>query len=469
MNKVLTFLIISFFGTAAVSQELLIESVGGKNLSFEKNKHYLNIDISQLKNEVPASTKWLARLFGKKANLIMSYIEIGQGTKVKKVPIFKYRKTKDDNYTFETIGVLKDEFTYPLVEWLPYDENNPPTVKLYVRSWSDKDETAAVEQILNGAKILGGLSATKAVEAIEIGNTIINLINTLWPPKDKNNELTLSFNEANLKKSDIALNFKSIDSEIDPIMTLKIRLTEARFIEPGFAKNVSTLGIPEIEIWRKSIQNADAQISKTGLVGIISQLDNFAQYVENLDLVFVDKVLLVAGTISEWAGNAVEGYTDEDGNKVSYKMTHYRKLPVADWTIANRYSDYLRDVVGNDYCETDPCKAMASILTKIFVLDRKDLESSLTSYVASNITLDIDGSGTRVARADFLSKLVLLNDSGFQMKPAGLDKWNFNFNNGSLKFEFDGQKYENSDVQITILKNDANYLLSSFKIIGNNS
>ncbi|MEQ9288807.1 MAG: hypothetical protein RIG77_17935 [Cyclobacteriaceae bacterium] len=446
-------------------QELLIKNVGGTDLKFDPDQHYLNIDINQLNNQVPSSTKWLQRLFGKKANLVMAYAEIGQGSKVTKVPIFKYKKVTDDRYDFETIGVLKDGITYPLIQSLPYNASNPPIISLHVRSWTEKDEVSAIEKILDGAQAIGGVNAAQKEAASKIANTVIDLINTIWPSTDKTNKLSIALTESNIRKSEIAVDFKNSDSKADPVLTLGIRLTEAVFIKnKSFSEAVNTLSIPEIEIWRKAINAADTEISKTGLFGVVLQLDNFAQYVQTLDLVYNDKVLLVAGALSNWAGNSVEGYTDTNGKKIQYCLTHYRKLPVSDWKIVNLHSDYLKNVCGNDNCSTGSCFTVANFISKMRSTEPDQLESVMSRYVAPRITLNIDGQISSVTRKDFLSKMLLYNESGYKPHKNGTLRSSFIFKKGNLKFEYDGKQYLDSSVIITVLQNDNQYFVSDIEI-----
>lgn len=445
----------------AKGQELQIKNVNGANIQFDGRTEYLRLEISQLAAIEPAKTKWWERLLGKSANFVLCYVEVTQGSKSSKLPVFTYKKVTDESYDYKSLGIFKSLIGYPLLEWAAFNEKAPIQFKVVVKSWEEKDDAAAIEKILDGASVVGAIDPTGVTQALAVATQIVDLVNVVWPEKNKANELTISLAKTNLKKEFIEIGYKGSEASSNPIITFKLSKNPARFVGTTFSDAYGTISNQELEIWRKAILSADLNIASAGLSSVLAQLGLFAEYVNTLELVYVDKVLFVAGAINVWCGNSYRGTTNDKGDLIKMNVAQYRKLAGAEWTIANQYSTYLDDMEGNNKCTTDACRSMATFLAKLSIGDK----DGAGSYLGQTINMEINGKINIVPRASFITNMNLYFDSPFETKYVDELNYTFTFHKGNIKFKYGDIEFIDNKVEVRIVKVDSAYYIKSISIV----
>ena len=439
------------------AQDLVIKKVSNSDFTFDEKSQYLHISLSSLNSPKPGSPKWWDKLLGKKTNYVLAYIEIIVGAQSHNIPIFTYKKSSSKSYEFDSVGVLDGEVGYPLSRWIVYKEDEPPKLKIVVKSWEDKKDAEAVSQIINAATLFGGIEASMVEKALNIGDTVVQLINMIWPDKDKTNSISVAFVKKNMNQF-IILELKDSDSLKEEILTLELTAGTGRFVGKSFHSALNEYSTDQILVWRETINEADQNVAKTGKERLIAQMDKFSKYVSSLNLTYVDKVILLGGAIDQWAQKAVGGVSHE-GKHIQFTMSDYRRLWGADWSVLEKYTDY--KFAGDHKCNSDACREMATFLAKAA---KGDIEG-ISRFIPQRISFVENGVTKRIKKEDFLKDFDLYNDASFDMDPISVNTWAFEFTKGSLGFGLKDVSYSGKVIRIELTIDDKTFHVTRIVIV----
>lgn len=440
------------------AQDLVIKKVSNSDFTFDEKSQYLHISLSSLNSPKPDSPKWWDKLLGKETNYGLAYIEITIGAKSQNIPIFTYKKTSSNNYDFDSVGVLDDTIGYPLSRWTVYKEDEPPKLKIVVKSWEDKKDAEAVSQIIGAAALFGGIETSMVEKALNIGDTVVKLINMIWPDKDETNSISVALVKENLSSQFITLELKDSGSFKEEIFTLKLTAVTGRFVDKSFPSALNEYSTEQILVWREAIIEADQNIAKTGKRTLIAQIDKFSKYVSSLNLTYDDKIILLGGAIYNWAQRAVGGVSHE-GKHIQFTMSDYRRLWTADWAVLKKYTVY--QFAGDHRCSTDACREMATFLSKAA---KGDIEG-ISSFIPQRISFVEKGVTKRIKKEDFIKDFDLYNDASFKMNPISVNTWEFEFSEGSLGFALKDVPYSGKIIRIELTRDDKDFFVTRIVIL----
>jgi hypothetical protein len=440
------------------AQDLVIKEVSNSDFNFDEKSQYLHISLSSLNSPKPDAPKWWDKLLGKETNYGLAYIEITVGAQSHSIPIFNYKKSSGNRYDFDSVGVLDGTVGYPIARWIVFKEDAPPKLRVVVKSWEDSKDAEAVSQIINAAALFGGMEASMVEKALNIGDTVVKLINLIWPDKDETNSISVNLFKENLKNQFITLELKSSPFLKEEILTLKLTAGTGRFVNKSFQSALNDYSTEEIAVWREAIIEADQNVAMTGKETLIAQIDKFSKYVSSLNLTYVDKVILLGGAIYNWAQKSVGGVS-HDGNHIQFTMSDYRRLWAADWLVLKEYTAY--KFAGDHKCNTDACREMATFLSKAA---KGDIEA-ISRFIPQRISFVENGITERFNKEDFLKEFDLYNDSPFKMNPKSVNTWEFEFIEGSLEFRLKDVTYSGKLIRIELTKDDQNFYITRIVIV----
>ncbi|MCD4683720.1 MAG: hypothetical protein K8R86_10595 [Bacteroidales bacterium] len=457
-SKSLVFtLLILLYCSCLSAKELVIDNTSGKNLNFDSKYQYLNISLADLSAPIPESPGWWDKLLGKQTNYGLAYVEISGVIKSHKIPLFTYSRISKNNYDFNSVAVKDQKVLYPLLRWAVYNNDNPPTIKIVVKSWEDKKNAETVKKIIDAAALFGGIEATAIEKTLSMGDIAVELINRIWPDKNETNTISLSLVKDNLNKQFITLKFIDNDQNSEEVMKLKISLSDGHFVGKTFQSSIDDFSTSELLVWREAILSADSNLEKTGKTTLLAQLNKFSNYISSLNLTWVDKVLLLGGAIDTWAHNAVSGanYNEEF---IQFNMADYRRLSSSDWPILNKYSRYY--FVGDNKCHTDACRNMATFLARASIGDK----DGFAKNIGHRVLIVVNGKTTAITKSDFVDQFILYGDSGFKIKKYAIATWLFNFEAGALDFKLGDNEYIGKKVIISLVQLDSSFFVSKIKV-----
>ncbi|MDA0238264.1 MAG: hypothetical protein O3B03_07100 [Proteobacteria bacterium] len=465
MRKILTVLLLIFISVspAMAEDKIKVTSVSGGDFEFDYQTEYLNINVVGLYPPPTDAPSWWDRLWGKKTSFGLMYIEYRKGDDEIKIPLFSYSAKSDDNYEFDTVGILESSIAYPIIKELPYSPSGDNNITLTDHYWEDPKKADLIRSIIGAANLLGGMDVSSVDKALNISTTVITLIEDLWPSNNQKNSITLSLIERNLKKNNVTFGYIRDDGDADPILTLGYGKRLGYFVGRSFSSALNEFHDEQLDVWRGSITEVDNNISSTGISPVVNQLNSFSSYLSTLPLNYADKVLLLANAIDSWAVNSVNGVVGANSQEYKLKMAHYRKLKNSDWELLDRLpNNLLENLEGATNCNTPHCKKLSSFVTQA------SAGFDVQNYVAPKASVNTSSNSQILARKDFVENVIFLNDVawGNLSRVNGFDnRWVARYQKGALKIRVADISYFDNEIEIVILKVGEEYYIQSINII----
>ena len=464
MSKVLTAFLLLLISSSPVMAEdkIKVTSVSGVDFEFDYQTEYLNIDVVGLYPPPTDTPSWWDHLWGKKTSFGLMYIEYRKGDDEVKIPLFSYSAKADDNYEFDTVGILESSIAYPVIKELPYSPSGDNNITLTVHYWEDPKKADLIKNIISAANLLGGMDASSVDKALNISTTVITLIEDLWPSKNQKSSITLSLIERNLEKNNVTFGYVRDDGGVDRVLTLGYGKRFGYFVGRSFSSALNEFHDEQLDVWRGAITEVDNNISTTGITPVVNQLNLFSSYLSTLPLNYADKVLLLANAIDSWAVNSVKGVVGTNSQEHKLKMAHYRKLKNSDWELLDRLpNNLLENLEGATNCNTAHCKKLSSFVSQA------SAGFDVQNYVVPKISVNTKSSSQKLARKDFVENVMFINDVAWEnlSRVNGFDnRWVASYAKGALKVSVADINYFNNEVAIVILKVGEEYYIQSINI-----
>lgn len=465
MKRLIMIIVILVWGTntALAIDALDVVSVSANQFTFDYLTEYLDVNVVGLDPPSASSPSWWDRLWGKKTDFGLIYIEFQKDGETRKIPLFSYSAKADNSYEIDKVGVLDSSIAYPVIQKIPYAPDNVPNLRLVIRYWEDPMQADLIKSIISAAHLLGGMETAAVDKALGISTTVVSLIEELWPSDDKKSSVTLSLIKQNIAKDAVTFGYPKNDgSSHDAVITIGFGKKNGYFVGKSFNSALNDYSPDKLDVWRGSIIKLDNNLAATGINPLLNQLDDFSKYISTLPLNYADKVLLLANAIDSWATNSVNGVTDANGQKIKFTMAQYRRLRNSDWLLLDRLSNnVLEEITGWQNCKTPACRKLADFISKASVgLD-------VAAYIPPRVSINIGGSGINLSHEEFKSKVVFLNDTSwdnFSLAPGADNRWVADFEKGRLKIEIDSTAYKENSIKMTLLKAADNYYIQAIEI-----
>jgi hypothetical protein len=431
---------------------------------FNYKKDYLDVNVEELIPLPTAAPSLWERLIGKKTKFGIVYAEIKNEDVSTKIPLFSYSAKSDNTYDVNTVSV-GNGVVFPIVKGIPYNPNNAPVIKIYVKYWEDKKNAELINSLISVAGLFSSIDPSSTSKTLDISTSIISLVEKLFPSDDEKSSITIPLIEENIDRKYVIFGFDK-----DPVIKIGFRKRKGFFVGESFNSALENFKPEQYEAWKGAIIQLDQNIDKTGLDALVERLYAYSTYISTLPLNYADKVLLQANSIQTWANNAVTGAKyDENGNVIHLSQATYRRLDNSDWPLLDELTDnVLTDLNGSGNCATPQCKSMADYLSKSAV------ELNVNKYLPPKISISIDGIIEKVSKDDFVNLVIIKNDPGwdaFSNVIGTSNRWEARFKEGKIGITIRDVDYAGAKVCFVMVKivdeGRENFFIQSLEVTSN--
>jgi len=467
-NRLFMSLIFTFTLVAhnALAQNFSLEA-SGSNLSFNKNDNYLSLYLTNLSPQEVGETKLWERIFGVKANYGLVYLTVEEGGDTRTVPLYSIEKTDVDVYDVKGVGAnAASGWKYPIILNHAYDAKTPLKIQVNMHYWTTDKNINVARTLIESSGILNMLQvADTGSNVLNVADSIVGLISTLWPSTNNKKTSTISFDEVNLNKDTLQIKRPDNNGQEQPFITLSLAATDRHVSDDSFGSFVDDNFEPELKRWTSMISTADTAAAISGSIEtVVSLVEGMSFYIAGKPWLFADKVAFTANAIRKWAPNSTSGVGAPGGETTRYRIGQFNKLLTGDWGTLRRVSSIT--FAGAEGCETDECIATATFI-QTSMIGSQSRAKAADDFLADNVVLSVHGNKKNLSIQDFKSGKFIFMSSGYLDKQkAGPISWIMKFNKerGGLSFKYDGQSFFDQTVHIHIAKVGARYVISRIDI-----
>ncbi|MDC1068396.1 hypothetical protein OAQ99_04480 [Candidatus Kapabacteria bacterium] len=376
------------------SDIFVLKKDANSGITFDEDSQYLKINIESFKKEQPENTSFVQRVFGKEANLILGMVELTYQGEKTALPIFKFGRTTDKKYKYESIGVNADHFNKVIRDNLIYRSNDLPTLSFSIKRWTKDNDINLIESLLKSATGLNSIGDEAVDQAKIINSLILNIVNTVNPSDDNEQVINIELNKSNIQNGKFSVfyekNLIKEEDDIsyeDPLITFSIETEDSQLINSQLVDYLEKYPNPQLKFFEQTIMDADNSFKKGGnKEGILNSLRRMEKYLEELDLTILDKKLIVGRALTEWAVNAIQ----KGLNLNDYISLKYDDVNLASKLINHPFFNEEQCVVNDTNCKSPECNTLAYYLSLSFHSLPKELQLSLPCLLTPRINFTFD-------------------------------------------------------------------------------